>query len=82
MMTSRATLSVILGAALLLAAPALAQPVDGQDDEEPVRDVPKVEPPDPITETEAQFGLLTRSDRRWRRERPTEHNVDAFDEPA
>lgn len=48
MMTSRATLSVILKAAPLLAAPALAQPVDGQDDEEPVRDVPKVEPPDPI----------------------------------
>ena len=80
MMASRATLSVILKAALLLAAPALAQPIDGHDDEEPVRDVPKVEPPDPITGTEAQFGLLTRSERRWRRERPTEHNVDAFDE--
>ena len=79
-MTCRAMSFVLFKVALLLATPALAQPFEHQDDMEPVRDVPKVEPPDPITETEAQFGLLTRSDRRWRRERPTEHNVDAFDE--
>ena len=78
--TVHAARSPLFQVALLLTVPTFAGSVDGFDDEEPVRDVPKVAPPDPLVETEAQFGLQTRSERRWRRERPTEHNVDSCDE--
>ena len=37
-------------------------------------------PPDPVAESQAQFGLHTRSERRWRRERPTPRNVQGMSE--